>query len=51
MPRSMSFKKKRRRSVRQKKLLSLKLVNLLKNAKRRRKIAKEESSKIKKLPT
>lgn len=51
MPRSMSFKKKRRRSVRPKKLLSLKLGNLLRNAKKRKKIVKEESLKIKKLPT
>jgi hypothetical protein len=51
MARSMSFKKKRRRSVRPKKLLSLKLGNLLKNAKKRKKTVKEESLKIKKLPT
>jgi hypothetical protein len=51
MARSMSFKKKRRRSVRPRKLLSLKLGNLLKNAKKRKKTVKEESLKIKKLPT
>jgi len=51
MARSRSFKMTRRRSVRPKKLLSLKLANLHKNAKKRKKIVKEESLKIKKLPT
>lgn len=50
MLRSTSFKRKKRRLVRLKKLLLSKLDSLLRNARRKKKIARPENSKTKKPP-